>query len=286
MINPTTYHRPKTLDEALHALNRPDSVALIGGGLLLRGVLLPYAAVVDMQDLQEFKGVRYANENITLGGNASLQDVFASDYVLPRMRDCIGRLLPINQRNGISVHESITAPDAPLEWLSSLVALGATLDHTGFEKGKLTANEHTSQPIADFLSELNHFGMPYAGFVKHVHIPIAQSHAALGTAVLARTPRDIPIVQASAFIALDDAEIVTTARIALVGAHRKNRVLQLQTQALQGQRFDLDSIQAFAQKIPDQTLPLGDYRGSEDYRRAMSAVITQRALTDALKQLL
>lgn len=284
MINPTTYLRPKTLTEALHKLNRPEVTALAGGGFLLRGVLLPYATVVDMQDLSEFKGITYQDDKITLGGITSLQTVATSEYLLPRLRQSITRLLTTNQRNGISLGESLVAPDAPIEWLTSLVAMNATVDHVGFEKGKLKEDAYINQPIADFLTDLVHFGQPYAGFVKCLSIPVATASAGLGTAFIARTPRDIPIVNASAFLKCTPEGIIDSAHLAMGGVSRKEAVMRLKSASLVGQPADEATFTQYASTVPNQVLPPHDYRGSEAYRRAMSEVIIRRALLDAVAQ--
>ena len=52
---------------------------------------------------------------------------------------------------------------------------------------------------------------------------------------------------------------------------------------LRGQAINADVIAAAAQKASDEARPIGDVRGSADYRREMVAVLARRALEQALE---
>ena len=163
MINPRIYHRPRTVDEAVKYLNEPNSIVISGGNRLLGGITLPYETIVDLQDLSDFKKIVYDDNGLHIGGSATLQDVIKSDSVLPHVKKAIFRTLPENQRNGISVSESLTIFDPPREWLAALVVLGAEMEHAGYRKGKITA-QGSRLALVDFVSELRGYGFSICWF--------------------------------------------------------------------------------------------------------------------------
>jgi CO/xanthine dehydrogenase FAD-binding subunit len=50
---------------------------------------------------------------------------------------------------------------------------------------------------------------------------------------------------------------------------------------LTGQALDEDTISAAAARAAQLVQPIGDFRGSAEYRRAMVAVLSERALHEA-----
>jgi CO/xanthine dehydrogenase FAD-binding subunit len=46
----------------------------------------------------------------------------------------------------------------------------------------------------------------------------------------------------------------------------------------------MGSIRAVATAVEDEVEPEGDFRGSEEYRRAMAGVLTRRALEQCLEK--
>ena len=54
---------------------------------------------------------------------------------------------------------------------------------------------------------------------------------------------------------------------------------------LRGHTPTAERLAAAAQAVSDEARPIGDVRGSADYRREMVRVLTQRALTQALQEI-
>jgi CO/xanthine dehydrogenase FAD-binding subunit len=104
-----------------------------------------------------------------------------------------------------------------------------------------------------------------------------------GAALVARTPADEPIVTAFAGVELD-AGVVRWARVALVGVWQEPVRLAQAPAKLVGGPLDAATIQAMAQAVAEEVSPRGDFRGSEEYRRAMAGVLTRRALEGCLEQ--
>jgi carbon-monoxide dehydrogenase medium subunit len=89
---------------------------------------------------------------------------------------------------------------------------------------------------------------------------------------------------AIAVVDLDDSRgeraTVRQARLALTGAWGEPARLAKSAESLVGDALSADRIQQVAAAVEQEVAPRDDFYGSADYRRAMSAVLTRRALED------
>ena len=98
-----------------------------------------------------------------------------------------------------------------------------------------------------------------------------------GSASVARTPADTPIVAAFAVVRIAGDQ-VELARIALTGVWSQPARLAESAARLTGQALTEEALAATAAAVAEECSPPSNYLGSEEYRRAMSAVTTARAL--------
>src|ERR1051325_1745395 len=73
----TTYHRPKTLDEALALLSQTNRMPL-GGGTLLSKPMTDSIEVVDLQALN-LSAIQKVGNNLELGATVTLQGLYESE---------------------------------------------------------------------------------------------------------------------------------------------------------------------------------------------------------------
>jgi CO/xanthine dehydrogenase FAD-binding subunit len=274
MTNPKHYYRPKTLADALEQASKPGSIALAGGALTFGGLELPYETVVDLQDLTDLRQISQDEDGLHLGGTATLQSVVESDLVPEVVRRSLTRAIPLNLRNGASVGESLMLKTPPAEWLSVLMALDAGIEQF------LWNGERVTDGIASMVSGASkqQFGQ---GIITRVFLPRLREREALGAAFVARTPADQPIVNAAAFVRLDTSGKVETAFVALGGVSAQP-VVNFHIASLQGGPLNAASITDAAQWVQSQVRPVGDYRGSAEYRAEMARLTVQRALMECV----
>ena len=74
----TAYHRPKTLDEALTLLAKPNTLPLGGGTLLSKPTTDPVEAV-DLQALG-LDSINKNGQNLELGATLTLQSLLESEH--------------------------------------------------------------------------------------------------------------------------------------------------------------------------------------------------------------
>jgi carbon-monoxide dehydrogenase medium subunit len=280
MANPKTYLRPTTLDEARQHAFQPDTIALAGGALTFGAFDLPYETVVDLQAVPELQRIDMHDSGITIGGAVRLQQLVEETGPPPAFKRSITRFLPINQRSGTSVAESLIAPRPLSEWLAVLMAhdIGVELFYPDGQRSWHSITDLIGSPAEPTLS---------SGIITAITIPWLSEREALGTAFVARTPADDPIVNAAAFVRLNDDRTVETAFLAVGGASVEpvQLIAGLDNADLHGKSLDDTTIKAAADAVANAVNPAADWRGSVEYRREMARVLTRRALEDCAAQL-
>lgn len=272
MPNPTSVHRPSSLDDALRYTTESGAVALAGGALLFGQNDLDYETVVDLQGVRELGQINAEPNGVTIGGAVTLQTVADSDLIMPFFKRSLVRSLPLNIRNAASIGESLLAHQPPREWLAALVASDAAVMRA-FSDGETATDSVISLIDGSAVHSLRE------GVITAIFIPALTQRAALGAAFVARTPADEPIVNAATFVQLDANGRVDSAFVAVCGASDAP-VVSLYLDTLVGQALDEAGIARAATTGSARVEPVGDYLGSADYRREMTRVIIQRALLD------
>jgi aerobic carbon-monoxide dehydrogenase medium subunit len=277
MTKPTRYYRPETIDDALRYTAETGGIALAGGALTFGQLLLPYDTLIDLQNVSEMRGIYTTEEGLTIGGTVTLQEVVESPLVMPALKHALTRTLPLNIRNGASVGESLTMVNPPGEWLAALVALDARIRQVGPERDDLRL-----RPLENFI---RYGHQPtYRSILTHLYLPVLPKRTALGTAFVARTPADTPIVHAAAWVALDSARNVGKA-VTVIGGASALPALKIELTTLAGNPLDEANIASAVKAVAPAVDPVADYRGSVEYRREMARTMTERALLDCMAQL-
>ena len=96
-----------------------------------------------------------------------------------------------------------------------------------------------------------------------------------------RQQMEIAIVGAAAFVQFEGDRVVT-ARVAITALAPTIRRIDAAEVALVGTTGDRVAIDSAAKAAAAAALPISDVRGSAEYRRAMAAVITRRAIEGAV----
>src|SRR5688500_11245915 len=139
----TTYHRPKTLDEALTLLTRPDTVPLGGGTLLSRPTADP-VEVVDLQSLG-LDTIKKNGNNLEIGAMVTLQALLESEQTPEAMKTALKLEAPLNIRNSATVAGTLVACDGRSTFAVSLLALDAKVEIKAFEHRDLKIGRAPSE---------------------------------------------------------------------------------------------------------------------------------------------
>jgi CO/xanthine dehydrogenase FAD-binding subunit len=237
MVEPKTYHRPESVDEALRLLVQTgQSGALLAGGTKLVARLND--EVTDVIDLQAtgLGGIDVTQDWATIGAMTRLQHVVENQDLPLAVRETARAEGPNTLRNAATVGGTVATADWESELFAALLLYDAQVTVQ-------TAGETCDVALADFAAA------EYPdGIVTQVSITLD------GLAVrerVARTPADRPIV---AVLGRIDA----AGKIKLAFCGLADRPVLLSTD-------ELPSME-----------PPADFRGSTAYRREMAIKLAER----------
>jgi CO/xanthine dehydrogenase FAD-binding subunit len=272
MLNLREIFRPKTIDEALHLLARPDTAALAGGTELIASRRRDVRAVVDLNNLG-LAYIRDQNGAVAIGATTTLANIAES----PMLRAVANGVVALAAHRTAS---SLLRNQATL--VGTLIA-----EPTGILATALVAMEVTlalvpSPPekdgtvkVTDFLARRRE--LLEGALVTKVVIPtwVLTRRAALET--VARTPGDKAIVAICASVELGDG-VVRSAAIAMGGVGETAVRAAGTERMLLGQPLSDEVIVSLTPEAMERIVPLSDYRGSAEYRREIARVLMARAL--------
>lgn len=122
----STYHRPKTLDEAIALLTQPNTLPLGGGTLLSHGTA-DSIAVVDLQALG-LDAIRVNGNELQIGATCTLQALLTSEHCLPALKTALKLEAPLNIRNTATVAGTLVASDGRSPFAAMLLAMDAKIE--------------------------------------------------------------------------------------------------------------------------------------------------------------
>lgn len=183
----TTYHRPKTLDEALTLLTQPNTVPLGGGTLLSQPTTNP-VSVVDLQ-LLKLDALRVngndpstgSGQRLQIGATCTLQSLLESEHISESLKTALKLEAPINIRNSATVAGTIVSSDGRSTFVTALLALDSRLEIRDSKQSQVSS-----------LSELI-LTRPKT-LITSINIPLNIKTA---FEFVSKTPSDKPIVCAS-----------------------------------------------------------------------------------------
>ena len=179
----TTYHRPKTLDEALILLTQPGTIPLGGGTLLSHGTVDSVQAV-DLQLLGLDSLTKNGNA-LELGATLTLQSLLESEHCPLALKSALKLEAPLNIRNSATVAGTLVTCNGRSTFASMLLAMDAKIEQALFDNSKI---EYRITNIGDFLP------LRSTNLITKIILPL---NIKLAFEYVSRTPADKPIVCAA-----------------------------------------------------------------------------------------
>lgn len=213
---------------------------------------------------------RVGGEVWTVHPDASLQSMLDEPSCPPPVRRALTSIHSRQVRNETSVRRTVRAWQLMPQWTAALLVLGTTVT--------LDAEGGSGEVEMDALIRRK-----VEGDITALHIPTLDASTVWGEAHVARTSSDEPIVAAFAVLRMNGGA-VEVARVALTGVWSEAVRLAAAADGLIGGSLSRDRILDVAAAVEREVEPVGDYLGSEAYRRAMAGVVARRALQACLEQ--
>ena len=179
----TTYHRPKTLPEALALIAKPNIYPL-GGGIQLSQFSDDEYEVVDLQALA-LNGIEKKGNTLEIGAAATLQALLETPDLPEALTKAIQHEAALNMRNSATVAGTLVASDGRSPFATMMMGLDAEVTVTS-EQESVVSKLGDLLPLRDEV--LN------GKLITKISIPINKNAK---YEYVARTPADKPIVCAA-----------------------------------------------------------------------------------------
>jgi xanthine dehydrogenase iron-sulfur cluster and FAD-binding subunit A len=277
----STVHRPTGLAETLDVLAvHGDRARIVAGGTdvlveLQRGVK-PTETLIDVSALRELKYVRRAGETIALGGLATHNDVLAAPFartaMLPLAQACIEVGAPQIRSRATIAGNLVTASPAN-DTIAPLIALDADVVLVSAARGERVL------PLRELYTGFRATRLAADELVREIRFrALGGERRGIFLKLGLRRAQAISVIDVAVVVTLDAGGTVGEARIALgclaptvVRAGAAERYLLRR-------RLDEKTCAEAGRVACDDAAPIGDVRGSAEYRRTTLAALVARAL--------
>lgn len=245
MLHIQTYHRPTNITDALQLLARPqiNTVVIAGGTSVVPRMSQLVDEVVDLQAVG-LTQVDYTGKGLTLGAMVKLQTILDDTRAPSLLHQAAGREGPNTFRNAATIGGVVASSRKDSELLAALLVLDAQVKVQ-------TLNDTRNLSLADFLQDVS--SALSGGIITAISLATIGKTAC---ARVGRTPADTSIVAACGRLA-EDGQI----RLALSGVTNVPVLVN-------------------PDNVKSAINPIGDFRGSTEYRRQMAAVLTKRVVDE------
>jgi CO/xanthine dehydrogenase FAD-binding subunit len=205
---------------------------------------------------------------LKFGPGVDLQHLYQFQDCPTLLQKSLAKTTTWPQRNQITVQQTIRAPNIAPLWLAALMILGTRLT---------LANAGEEFSLDEYLASPNKHSLEIAT----LWLPLTRPDCGWGLAQVARTPADVPLVTAVAFLNVH-AGIIRQARLALTGVWPEPVRLAQAAHLLINGPVTSEQFMAVSHAVMEEISPPSDYLGSAEYRREMAGLLTQRALQRCL----
>ncbi|HEX9268897.1 MAG TPA: xanthine dehydrogenase family protein subunit M [Candidatus Limnocylindria bacterium] len=281
-MNGFDYVEPASLGEALEAVARDgdDAIVMAGGTavvLLLKQDLIRPARVLALRRLDALRGIA-SDGTLRIGAletHAALARSRAVHEHAPALAATFASVATVRIREQATVGGNLAHADPAQDPPVTLLALDAVIVVASSARGERRI------PIAELFVDLFETSLEPDELVLRVEIPpLPDGARATYKKFLPRSADDYATVSVAAVLARDASGRCTHARIALGAAGPVPLRARDAERSLEGHVVDDSAIHQAGALAAAETDPIEDLRGGADYKRAMAAVWTERALRE------
>jgi aerobic carbon-monoxide dehydrogenase medium subunit len=278
------YLAPTSVEEtvALLAQHGEDAKVLAGGQSLIPAMrfrLASPALLIDINNLAELEYVREENGHLAIGALARevmLEDSAAVARAFPLLADAARVIADPLVRNRATVGGNIAHADPANDHPAVMLAYGAQVLARG-------PNGTRVIPIDDFFVGMFETSLQPGELLTEIRIPRPPAHSGGAYVKNERKVGDYA-VSAVAVQLVMDGSAVGSARIALTNVNSVPMRAVNAERALIGQTPGDDVLEAAGRAAAAECDPSADLRGSVEYKRDLTRVLTKRAIRKALER--
>lgn len=281
------YVRPPNLDETLRILQEREGEAkLLSGGYSLLPMiklrLAQPALLVDLRDVTGLDGIAETEDHLAIGGRATHRQIHEAAIVrerYPLLHDVTATIGDPQVRNWGTIGGSVAHADPASDWPAVLLATDATI---------VCRSQRGDRSIKarDFFLDTFTTAIEPTEVLTEIRIPRRPRGAGGAYQKLERKVGDFATVGVAAVLRLDGAGSIGSAGIGVTGVAEAPFAATDAEAVLAGGAPTEDLFRRAGAAAGAQSRPAGDVRGPVEYKRAMAAEMTLRALRKALERAL
>ena len=279
------YDAPSTLEDAIGLLQQygEDAKILAGGHSLIPMMKLRFASPERIIDINGVPGLSYIKEDggmLKIGAMTRESEVEHSDLLkekFPIFGDVSKLIADPQVRNMGTIGGNLAHGDAANDHPAVMLALRATVVATG-PGGK------RSIPIDEFFLGLFSTALQLAEILTEIQIPVPSTGTGSAYHKLERKVGDYATAGAAVQLTVNDKGVCTALGIGLTNVSPTPLRAVRSEQLLLNKQLTDENIAAAAQLAAEDCSPSADLRGSEEYKRAMVAVLVKRMIRKALER--
>jgi len=278
------YVAPTTLQEAIAVLEqKPDAKILAGGHSLIPLLKFRLASVNTLVDINRIDGLSYIREEggwLKIGAMTREADLEHDPLIgqkYPLLADAARMIADPLVRNMATVGGNLAHADPANDHPAVMLAYGAVIVAAG-------PNGLREIPITQFFTDLFTTALAPNEILSEIRIPAHKAGNGGCYQKLERKVGDYATAAVAVQIHIGANGVCDTAGIGLTNVGPMPIKAVAAEQALVGSKLDDGAIKRAAQLAADAAQPQSDYRGTEEYKRALVKTLTVRALRKALER--
>jgi len=280
------YEAPGTIEEAIALLQKygDDAKILSGGHSLIPMMKLRFASPEYVIDINNIKGLSHIDEDqgiVRIGALTREADIEHSGLLrkyFPIFGDVTKLIADPQVRNRGTVGGNLAHGDAANDHPAAMLALHASVVITG-PSGQRTV------PIDEFFFGFYMTAIQHDEILTEIQIPVPPPGTSSAYHKLERKVGDYATAGVAVQLTLDAQGICTAAGIGLTNVNPVPLRALRSEKALVGRPVTDAVVAEAAQYASEDCSPSSDLRGSEEYKRAMVAVLLKRMVRRAVERI-
>jgi len=286
MIHDFTYLKPGTLQEALSMLSEhKDECKIICGGqsllIVMRQGLLVTDYLIDIKGLKELSYINYSeNEGFKIGATTTHRMIETSKLIEQKCPVLVAvekRLASIQVRNWGSIAGNLAHGDSSGDLAPTLIALDAKIKLASSKRSRII-------PLEKFYTGLFETALEKDELVVEVQIPLVRPKTAVAYKKFNLIENDQAIVGVAAAVTVENGGTCKEARVVLSNAGVIPIRARSAEMALIGKKLAGPLLVKAGEAASGDADPVSDIHASEDYRRHLIKVLTERMVKQAWGQ--
>lgn len=276
---------PSTVEEALDALSRygEEAKVLAGGHSLIPLMKLRLASPKYLIYIGKIQGLSYIREEagkISIGCMTTHAMIESSDLLRKKnllLSETASKIGDLQVRNMGTIGGSLAHADPAADYPAAITALeGEIVARSVKGERVIKAQEFFKGPFSTALRSDE--------LLVEVRVPSMEGYFGAAYEKLVFRATDYAIVGVAAVLELDRGGAIQRARVALTGVGSTPVRAKSVEEELIGKQASKDLIVKVSARASEGLNPPSDVRASSEYRKAMAAVMTKRALLRALER--